>query len=80
MQDPQELCEKAVECFKEDPGEAFRLFREAAEAGYPNGYFGLAEMKFNGYGVDKDVEGAAELYKAAAEAGHPPSMYRLGLL
>ena len=80
MNDPVELCTQAVECYTTDPARAAELFREAAEAGHPNGYFGLAEMFLGGHGVERDPKAALELYRVAAEAGHPPAMYRLGTL
>ena len=80
MTDPLELCQMAVESYRSDPQKAYSLFSEAAAAGHPNGFFGMAEMKVSGFGTERDVEGAVELYRVAAEAGHPPSMYRLGML
>ena len=80
MQDPAMLCQKAVECFSKEPQKALELFTEAAQTGYPNAYFGIAEMRMAGMLGEPDVDASKELYEAAAEAGHPPSMYRLGML
>ncbi|MBP5203835.1 MAG: sel1 repeat family protein [Candidatus Methanomethylophilaceae archaeon] len=80
MTDPADLCNEAAECFGSDPERSFALFREAAEAGYPNAFFGMAEVLMSGSLGDPDPEWAEELYHVAAEAGHPPSMYRLGML
>ena len=80
MTDPLELCQMAVESYQSDPQRAYSLFTEAAAAGHPNGFFGMAEMKVAGFGTERDLDGAIELYRTAAEAGHPPSMYRLGVL
>ncbi|MBO4797927.1 MAG: sel1 repeat family protein, partial [Candidatus Methanomethylophilaceae archaeon] len=74
------LCQEAVSIFFDKPAEAYELFREAALQGYPNAFFGIAEMKMSGLLEEPDPEAAAELYRIAAEAGHPPSMYRLGML
>ena len=80
MQDPAELCRKAAECFCDDPQRSLELFSEAAKSGFPNAFFGIAEMKMSGQLEEPDPAAAEELYLAAAEAGHPPSMYRLGML
>ena len=80
MTDPAELCDRAVRLYPTDPEAAYDLFVEAAQHGFPNAFFGLAEMKMSGVGTERDPEGALELYTAAAEAGHGKAQYVLGSL
>lgn len=65
---------------EQDPGEALRLFSEAARLGDPRGQFARGICCLYGYGVMKDPEMAARYFKAAAKAGYAPAHYRLGLL
>ena len=52
MKDPMELCQEAVDIYPENPAEAYRLFSEAAAQGFPNGVFGMAELKASGIGTE----------------------------
>ena len=55
---------------KQDEREAARLFRIAADQGYPNAEYNLAFFYENGAGgLPKDDREAARLYRLAAEAG-----------
>ncbi len=79
----RELCNRAAAivgngCTAEQAAEAAGMFRMAADAGYPDAQFGLAEMFFNGIGMDRDIGKAKELYEKAAESGNIPALFRLG--
>ena len=79
----RELCSKAAAivgngCSPDQAAEAAGMFRTAADAGFPDAQFGLAEMMFNGIGMERDVRGAKELYEKAGEAGNIPALFRLG--
>ena len=50
--------------------EAARLYRLAADAGYANAQFGLANFFFHGRGVREDKAEAVRLLKLAAAQGH----------
>ena len=63
---------------EEQAAAAVEMFRRVADAGYPDGQFGLAEMMFHGMGVPRDVKGAMDLYRRAGEAGNIPALFRLG--
>jgi len=80
MEDPSVYCMQAVNCHETNPERAVALFTRAMELGSPEGSFGLAEMKINGLGTERDVEGALELYTKSAEAGNSPAMFRLGCI
>lgn len=53
----------------EQDDEAVIYFRKAADAGNPDGMYGLANMLLAGEGVKKDVDGARVLFLKAANAG-----------
>lgn len=63
-----------------DPVTAAILFKQVADAGYPNGMFGLAELMYRGEGIAKDEERAFRYYESAAVTGHPASLFRLGTI
>ena len=65
-------------CSDEQAAAAAEMFRRVADAGYPDGLFGLAEMMFNGIGMPRDVRGAMDLYRKASDAGNIPALFRLG--
>lgn len=76
-----DLCNQAVAIIAgngKDPAEAAAIFEKVADAGFPNGMFGLAELKMSGRGTAKDVGGAIELYEKAYAMGSIPSAFRLG--
>lgn len=62
---------KKSDIIKDKDGDAFKLFRMAAETGNAQALFIIGECYYNGWYVDKDKKEAAEWYKRAADAGHP---------
>ena len=56
---------------------AIRWFREAALQGHVEAQYQLAEMYFEGQGVNKDLNTAAHWYNKAAEQGHMEAQYQL---
>ena len=79
----RELCNRAAAivgngCTPEQAAEAAGMFRMAADAGFPDAQFGLAEMMFNGIGMERDIAGAKDLYQKAADGGNIPALFRLG--
>lgn len=62
-----------------DLSRAQRLFREASDAGIPEGKRGLAFMLMNGVGSPKDPTSANRLFMEAAEAGDGYSAYNLAV-
>ncbi|MFA6805423.1 MAG: SEL1-like repeat protein [Candidatus Methanomethylophilaceae archaeon] len=78
----KEKCELALKYIAgheapKDPVFAAGLFKEVADAGYPNGQFGYAELLMNGNGVQQDIPRAMEMYNMAAVQNHPAAMFRL---
>lgn len=63
---------------KRNRPEAARLYRQAAELGFPPAQANLAEMLSTGEGVVKDEEEAARWYGAAATGGLPEAQFGLG--
>lgn len=63
---------------KRDRPEAARLYKQAAEGGYPAAQANLAEMLSTGEGVVKDLEEAAKWFGAAATGGLAEAQYGLG--
>ncbi|MBQ9474027.1 MAG: sel1 repeat family protein [Bacteroidales bacterium] len=57
---------------------AFRLYKEAADGGYPRGLFCTANCYAEGIGVERDEATAFNYYKAAADAGHRVAQYIVG--
>ncbi len=64
----------------EDCIKAYSMFKQAADAGFPEGYFGLAEMTVSGLGTEADIDRAVELYVKASELGSIPADFRLGII
>eukprot|EP00668_Euglena_longa_P035361 GGOE01045426.1.p1 GENE.GGOE01045426.1~~GGOE01045426.1.p1 ORF type:complete len:406 (+),score=102.49 GGOE01045426.1:258-1475(+) len=62
-----------------DEAEAVRLFRKAAEAGYPPAQCRLGVCYKNGQGVAQDAKAAVRLFQKAAEAGHADAQRNLGV-
>lgn len=61
--------------------QASQAFRQAAEIGYPESQFQLAQMLYNGEGVyQRDSTEAAKWYQKAAEQGQVAAQYYLGAL
>ncbi len=54
------------------------MLSNVADAGYSEGVFGLAEMKYHGIGADRDIDGALSLYQQATDMGNVSAMFRLG--
>jgi TPR repeat protein len=50
----------------EDPAEAVRWYRTAADAGHAEGQYHLGRMLARGVGVEKDEAAAADWYRKAA--------------
>ncbi|MFM0702410.1 tetratricopeptide repeat protein [Paraburkholderia sediminicola] len=60
-----------------DYGQAFALFRKAADQGSANGEYSVAQSYETGHGVDKDVTQAVVWYRKAAEQGVTGARARL---
>jgi TPR repeat protein len=63
---------------REDPEEAARWYRKAAEGGDAMGQFNLALLCESGRGVSADEREAARWLQAAAEQGFADALERLG--
>ena len=64
---------------RQDPVEAARWFRLAADRGDPEAAFSLAIAYLEGKGVEKSTQKALPLLEAAAAREHPAALYQLGL-
>ena len=62
---------------KRGQAEAFRLYRQAGEAGNVVALANAARMLEYGNGIPKDEAGAVALYKRAVEGGDVPSISKL---
>lgn len=60
------------------PEQAFRLTKEAAEAGSRPALLRLGDYKLTGEYLPHDPGGAVECFRRAAEAGYPPAFFKLG--
>jgi TPR repeat protein len=66
---------------KQDESEAARLFRLAADQGYPNAQYNLRFFYENGAGgLAKDTREAERLYRLAAEGGFADAQAALARL
>lgn len=79
----ERICTEAVRIIAnshsvQELAHANAMFSSVADAGYSEGMFGLAEMKYQGIGMERDVDGSIELYEKAADKGNIPAMFRLG--
>lgn len=80
------LCSEAAEIIAvedpspEDCAKAYSMFGRAADEGYPEGYFGMAEMTLYGLGTEADTHRAVEFYIKASELGSTPADFRLGVI
>ena len=66
-----------------DPAEAsaaYRTYRQLAEKGCPDGWFGLGRARQYGYGVKPNPEKAEKYYRRAAKLGHAEAQESLGCL
>ena len=66
-----------------DPAEAsaaYRSYRQLAEKGCPDGWFGLGRARQYGYGVKPNPEKAEKYYRCAAKNGHAEAQESLGCL
>ncbi len=61
-----------------DWGAAVDWYQRAARSGDAWGKYNLANMLFDGRGIDEDRVAAITLYEQAARAGHPRAMNLLG--
>lgn len=64
----------------EDPSEAVRHFRAAAEQGHAKAQFRLASALTHGRGVRKDISESAKWCRKAAEQGHSEAQRCFGLM
>ena len=76
---------QAVEAFNKGECEsAERIYKELADAGYPDALFNYGWMKEKGQCARQDIKGALELYERAVKSQKPKvrglASYRLGLL
>lgn len=83
IKEAERLCTEAVRiittsCSKEDIAKASAMLSSVADAGYSEGIFGLAEIKYHGIGAERDINGALDLYQQAADLGNVSAMFRLG--
>ena len=62
---------------KRDVKMAETLYLRAANLGYAQGQFDLANLYYNGDGIKQDYKAAGRWYMAAALSGHLPSQYYL---
>jgi hypothetical protein len=63
---------------EDNPKEAAKWFRKAADAGDSAGMLNLGAMYYLGNGVLEDYAIAAYWYRKAADAGNVDAMYNLG--
>mgnify|MGYP006210052615 CR=1 FL=1 len=61
-----------------DYSSAFEYWTKAAELGDVVAHYQFAQMYFNGYGVEEDVEKQIYHWEEAAIAGHHLARYNLG--
>jgi hypothetical protein len=61
-------------------GEALRLYRPLAEAGYLSALNGLGQLCEHGSGVAKDETAAVRFYRQAADKGYAIAITNLGLM
>src|SRR6056297_611161 len=62
----------------EDKKKAFKLFKKAAELGYPEAQNFLGHMYSKGEGVQEDNEKAIEWFEKSAKLGYPEPQNNLG--
>lgn len=79
----ERICTEALRilttsCSGEDLARVAEMFSSVADAGYSEGMFGLAVMKHNAIGMERDAEGSMELFHRAAELGNVSAMFTLG--
>lgn len=63
---------------KQELAQAIALFQKSAQRHYPAGEYNLGNCYYNGSGVDRSFEKAAEYYQQAARGGYAPAQFRLG--
>lgn len=59
---------------------AYRSYRQLAEKGCPDSWFGLGRARHYGYGVKANREKAEKYYRRAAKLGHAEAQESLGRL
>lgn len=64
----------------QDYKEAFRWFKDVAEANHPAGIFQVGRSYEQGYGVEKDVKKAETYYRKGAELGDVYCAHNLGMM
>lgn len=60
--------------------EAFKWYTKAAEQGYAEAQFCLAECYITGIGTERNWERAIDWYRKAAEQGHAEAQHLLEIL
>lgn len=71
---------RSLAAAKGDPAEIAKLYREAAEAGFPLAQFALGALLFRGEGATKSEAEGVTWIKKASDAGASPAMAFLGVL
>ena len=64
---------------KDNPAEAVKWYRKAAEQDHDDAQCALALCYYTGKGVEKDLAKAVEWWRKAADQDHDEALYRLGL-
>lgn len=62
----------------QDPGEAFKWYKKAADTGHTESRYNLAVCYRNGRGVARDDKEAVRLYRLSAAQGFPQALSNLG--
>ena len=63
---------------KQDFGQAVTQYQKAAHREYAEGQYKLGNCYYNGSGLERSNEKAADYYKRAARQGYAPAQFRLG--
>ena len=63
---------------KQDFGQAVNQYQKAAHREYAEGQYKLGNCYYNGSGLERSNEKAADYYKRAARQGYAPAQFRLG--
>ena len=74
------ICYANGQGIKKDLEEAFKLFKAAADQGYADGQYQLADAYNSGEGTDKNPKVAFELYKTAAQKGNVRAQNNLSVM
>ena len=63
---------------KQNFGQALANFQKSAQRDYAQGQYNLANCYYNGNGIDRSYEKAANYYKLSARKDYAPAQFRLG--